>query len=446
MSYDGRDETETLDVSPGRSGRIPQSKAAGRHRLRAGWEPRSPGATRPKAARLTDLQRRRQANQLTVNGTDSKFTSPTYYFYDKNGSLTNLVEPTGATYFAYNSAGLVARMRWRDASATYFFYDGALRRYGMNAIGTMTYFLWNGPNLLQELNLDGTVKDEHTNAMTQIPGIAQLVQTNRPGQAAALQKIYPIMDMRGTITKWVESDGSTILASQEYDSFGTIIPNSPFGTWPNRFGYQGQAWMEIASADGKQRFLLSPTRIYDPSSGRFTQRDPLIRYVFVGQRFNVGESDFNLYQYAQANPTRLVDSRGFQSDPVGPDVPDSATEAAKKAVECATKFTAATVACGKIWADAYASGGGNAFPPTAWLANCINTQMTVEMGTKWLYECPEATWDTTELVKKALEKLKEAQEKVKEIISDPEKPGPKDPQDPYKGIKAPPIGRLGIPG
>jgi YD repeat-containing protein len=215
------------------------------------------------------------ANQLKVKGTTSAFASPSYYIYDKNGSLTNLVEPTGATYFAYNAAGLVARIRWRDASATYFFYDGNLQRYSMNAFGTVTYFLWDGPNLLQELKADGTTKEEHTNALTPVAGIGQLVETNRPGQTQA--KIYPIMDPRGTITKWIQSDGTTVFASREYEAFGNLIPNSTTGTWPGRFGYQGQAWMEIFSGNGSQRLLLSPTRIYDPVTGRFLQNDPLKR-------------------------------------------------------------------------------------------------------------------------------------------------------------------------
>jgi YD repeat-containing protein len=245
-----------------------------------------------------------KANQLTVKGTTSAFASPTYYIYDKNGSLTNLV-PRGsaATYFAYNAAGLVARIKWQDASATYFFYDGALRRYGMNANGTMTYFLWNGPNLLQELNLDGTVKEEHTNAMTPIAGIAQLVETNRPGQAQ--QKIYPIMDMRGTITKWIQSDGSTVFASREYDAFGTIIPNSGAGAWPGRFGYQGQAWIEITSNDGTQKFLISPTRIYDSSIGLFLQRDPLLRHTLTKRELKNDFIDFNSVSRRYYFPARL---------------------------------------------------------------------------------------------------------------------------------------------
>ena len=258
-----------------------------------------------------------KANQLTVKGTNAKFASPTYYIYDKNGSLTNLIEPSGKTYFAYNAAGLVARIRWRDATATYFFYDGALRRYGMVANGTPTYFLWNGLDLLQEQNADGTVKEEHTNAQTPIAGIAQLVETNRPGQVASLQKIYPCMDPRGTITKWVESDGTTILASREYDAFGTIIPNSPTGTWPGRWGYQGQAWLEILSNDGTQRFLLSPTRFYNPTDGIFFQRDPLIKYavtrrLLIPRMDRLIQSVFNLPKYTYTSPTWGVDPTGLK--------------------------------------------------------------------------------------------------------------------------------------
>ena len=152
------------------------------------------------------------------------------------------------------------------------------------------------------------MKDEHTNAMTPVAGIGQLVQTNRPGQGAALQKIYPIMDMRGTITKWVESDGSTILASQEYDAFGTIIPNSAVGTWPNRFGYQGQAWMDITSADGTQRFLFSPTRPYSPTDGIFIQKDPLTKIALTG---NTIAPDFkNVINRNRQTKVRLHSSLG----------------------------------------------------------------------------------------------------------------------------------------
>ena len=244
------------------------------------------------------------SNELTVKGTTSAFASPTYYTYDKNGSLITEVQSGGTTKFAYNSAGLVAKILWNDASATYFYYDGNLQRFGMVAAGTATYFLWDGPNLLQKLNSSGTVVEEYTNAKSPTMGIGQLVETNRPG--ASPQKIYPVMDPRGTITKYLESDGATVLASREYDAFGTIIPNSGSGTWPGIFGYQGQSWIEITSSNGSQRLLLSPTRIYDPVDGRFISRDPL---RLADPKGKPGKNQ-PWYLYALNNPLTLVDPDG----------------------------------------------------------------------------------------------------------------------------------------
>ena len=85
-----------------------------------------------------------------MSGSTSAGATPTYYVYDRNGSVTGVIEPARATYFAYNAAGLVARMRWGDGSSTYFLYDGMLQLYGLVAAGqtAATYFLWDGPNLL----------------------------------------------------------------------------------------------------------------------------------------------------------------------------------------------------------------------------------------------------------------------------------------------------------
>jgi RHS repeat-associated protein len=221
-------------------------------------------------------------NALTVKGSNALYANPTYYHYDKNGSLTVLHETAatpgssgpGATYFKYNPAMLVDRIDWKDGSRTQFFYDGNLQRERMIEHGAATYFLWNGPNILQEVQPSGQVLQEQTNALTPIAGIGQLVETNRPQEAApADRKIYPAMDMRGTIHRWLKSDGTTVLASREYDAFGRVIAST--GTWPSRFSYQGQAWYELKSQDGGQTLLLSPARIYLPEEGFFASRDPV---------------------------------------------------------------------------------------------------------------------------------------------------------------------------
>lgn len=126
-----------------------------------------------------------------------------------------------------------------------------------------------------------------------------MVETHRPGQSP--QKVYSVMDPRGTITRQVQADGTTVQASREYDAFGTILSGSASGTWLGRFGYQGQAWMEILSQDGLQRLLLSPTRLYDPATGRFLQNEPLLSRRTLAQ-----------YLYANQNPVSFVDPLGLE--------------------------------------------------------------------------------------------------------------------------------------
>ncbi len=240
-------------------------------------------------------------NQLTKSGDDALFANATNYAYDLNGSLIRQHEPDGTTYFRYNPAGLAERVVWKDDSITRFYYDANLQRYAMDEHGTLTYFLWDGLDILQERAANGTVTAEHTNAETPIPGIGQLVETHHPAAAVGERKLYPIMDPRGTIEQWLQDDGETALANRTYDAFGEII--SETGTWPSRFGYQGQAWMEIASADGEQRLGLSPTRIYDFENGLFSQRDRVqfdsVLYNYVHYKLTVTVDPYGLFDVEQ---------------------------------------------------------------------------------------------------------------------------------------------------
>src|SRR5690606_29676362 len=168
-----------------------------------------------------------------------------------SGSLIKQYDTTGpaTTYFDYNAAGLIARITWPDATQHTFYYDGNLQRYAMDENGAVSYFLWDGLNILQERDASGAVKVENANCVTPIPGIAQLVESYRPPEAAGDQKIYPVMDVRGSITIWVEGDGTAVSASREYDAFGVVGRSS--GGRPSPLGYRGQAWMELPVYGGE---------------------------------------------------------------------------------------------------------------------------------------------------------------------------------------------------
>ena len=124
------------------------------------------------------------------------------------------------------------------------------------------------------------------------------------------------MDWRGTITKWLQSDGTTVLASREYDAFGNIIPGSAVGTWPSRFSYQGQAWMEIGSADGAQRLIVTPTRVYEPTLAIFIQKDSLGKFWLRGNATSAEGDDSSFLRYPSQNNGAFItsDRSGYSTE------------------------------------------------------------------------------------------------------------------------------------
>jgi RHS repeat-associated protein len=64
--------------------------------------------------------------------------------------------------------------------------------------------------------------------------------------------------------------------------------------------------MEIQSANGSQRLLLSPTRLYDPADGRFLSRDPIRRTNCSG-RIALPKP---VYLYVVNTPLNMVDPDG----------------------------------------------------------------------------------------------------------------------------------------
>ena len=93
-------------------------------------------------------------------------------------------------------------------------------------------------------------------------------------------------------------------ASRVFTAFGERLP----GSVTDRFGYVGAWGYEAATSNTPGDpyvtgfpFLHVGARYYDPSSGRFLQRDP------IGIRGST-----NVYSYVGARPTNYVDPLGLQ--------------------------------------------------------------------------------------------------------------------------------------
>jgi RHS repeat-associated protein len=179
-----------------------------------------------------------------------------------------------------------------EGAAWEFKYDGQLNRYWMNRGGTERYLLWDGLNCLEERNADGSLHARYTYGMTQIYGIGSCVEIYKPG---APDKWYTlIMDHRGTAYAILDENGAEI-GRRQYDAFGVIL--SETGTWPTDLAYQTN-WQTVQI--GNKWWGISAARMYDFSTGRFGQRDPI-------------KATLNMYRYVYDNPVLLSDSNGLES-------------------------------------------------------------------------------------------------------------------------------------
>ncbi len=83
----------------------------------------------------------------------------TYYHYDLNGALVKQFDSCNATtYFQYGANQLVTQVAPTGTVGPWNFgYDAGLNRYTIDKGGTVSYYLWDGLNLLEERDSSGNL-------------------------------------------------------------------------------------------------------------------------------------------------------------------------------------------------------------------------------------------------------------------------------------------------
>jgi RHS repeat-associated protein len=110
---------------------------------------------------------------------------------------------------------------------------------------------------------------DYAHGETPIAGIGSMVAARKTESAQTYYQ-YPVYDHRGSVVKIVDAGGA-VKDEYEYDAWGVRLQAQESGA-SNRFGYQSN-WITLNDSGGG--LLLSPTRLYDASLGRFLQRDPI---------------------------------------------------------------------------------------------------------------------------------------------------------------------------
>lgn len=140
------------------------------------------------------------------------------------------------------------------------------------------------------------------------PGVATVEPWNLQGPASTK---YFLTDMLGTTRLMTTSTGGSTQPAV-YTAFGELVSGTN-----HRYGYAG-AWGYQSHEEFP--FLHVGARYYDPSSGRFLQRDP------IGI-----ESGLNVYRYVFNSPTWLTDATGLIPDAAhNPNIPGDGPSSGRK--------------------------------------------------------------------------------------------------------------------
>jgi RHS repeat-associated protein len=244
--------------------------------------------------------------------------SVTYYSYDPNGNCAKIFAANGATYFAYNGLNLMTSVLFRTGVVNYFWYDAKQRRYAIQESTGTTYFTYDTDGLceLLERNSSGTIVAEYTRGYAPTKGIGDRTGAKLITSQGTYYQ-YDGSDLPGNIRRITNSQG-VVTGSFEYNAWGEKLLNQPppEGT---RFSFSAPAWVTLQD-DPDNRWLITPTRMCDSSTGRFVQRD---RQGLDGD-----------YSYAATNPIIRVDPWGLaDACPCSTD----ADEKTKKDLKEATK-------------------------------------------------------------------------------------------------------------
>jgi len=146
-------------------------------------------------------------------------------------------------------------------------------------------YLWQGlTRLLAVYGGDGSLKMRFEYADGRLPA----------AMSAGGERYYPVYDQVGSLRAVVDESGAA-LKVVEYDGFGNVVAdgNEAFEV---PFGFAGGLY------DKDAKLVRFGRRDYDPDTGRWTAKDPIL--------FTGGDTD--LYGYVLSDPVNWVDPEGLQ--------------------------------------------------------------------------------------------------------------------------------------
>jgi RHS repeat-associated protein len=208
------------------------------------------------------------------------------YTYGPNGDLRTKTASGQTSTYSYDSLGNLMGVWLPDGRVIEYVVDGFNRRVGKKVNGTVVEgFLYDGQlRPVAWLDGAGAVK------ATFVYGLHVNVPEYMTTSSGTFRFIH---DHLGSPRLVVDTTSGTVVQRMGYDSFGQVLADTNPGFQP--FGFAGGLW------DRDTGLVRFGARDYDPSVGRWTNKDPA--------GFNGG--DPNLYAYVFNDPVNWIDPTGL---------------------------------------------------------------------------------------------------------------------------------------
>jgi RHS repeat-associated protein len=209
------------------------------------------------------------------------------YIFGASGDLQSKIDLASgeATGFVYDQMGTLRTVNFSDGRMIEYEIDAAGRRVGKYVDGMKQWGLLYQGGLapIAQLDPDNNV----------VSVFVYGTRRNVPDYMVRQGTIYRfVVDHVGSVLMVVNTATGEVVEQAAYDEFGQVVADSNPGFQP--FGFAGGVY------DPDTGLVLFGARDYDPVTGRWTAKDPIL----------FGGRQANLYLYSFGDPINFVDPTG----------------------------------------------------------------------------------------------------------------------------------------
>ena len=235
------------------------------------------------AGSSTDARTHNDLNQIeeqVVGGDTWTFS------YDDNGNMTGKTDGTDTWTYSWNDENRLVRVQGPGSVDIAYSYDSMGRMLTRDDGGPdITQLTWHGWNCIKEVTGE-------SETIYHIPE-GQILSLTRDGVTYQAHS-----DPLGSV-RMVTDDNGQVVARYEYGAFGNELPGS-FDSVPGGMAYKFVGGLGCRT-DPTTSLVYMRHRWYDPTLGRFVNRDPI---GLVGGK--------NMYAYCGGDPISRKDPDGLE--------------------------------------------------------------------------------------------------------------------------------------